>query len=300
MTLKVALPKDYQPGRHLILPASHFRQKIGVRDADGREVSHAELRAVLHELLGAPLIRLIAHSIEHQDEPDHPYHQDALEGFHARLKGTWHIDRYAAPIEWYAAQASQSSLVHVTEDELAATPDWIQKYPKLYAEALAALQRDHKPDTSEWEETFENIFTTNGVNCLWTVVVNGLGAANTGASPAAATAAFNSTQARIGVADGTNAVSAADTDIQSSGSNKTWAVVSGAPTITNNQIAFAASFGTAAANYSWQNFAADNCGGSNATSSTRSGGTMLDHVLSNQGTKVSGQTWNPTLTLSVS
>jgi hypothetical protein len=65
-------------------------------------------------------------------------------------------------------------------------------------------------------------------------------------------------------------------------------------------MAFTSSVTSGNGNFVWQEFAVDNCGGSNATSTTRSGGTMLDHVVSNQGTKAAGQTWNPTLTLSIS
>lgn len=306
MSLRVAVPKTYQPGRHVIVPTKQFRQKIGVVDAEsGQEISHAHLRAWLTDFLGEPLIRLINHSVEHADDPDHPYHQDAHEAFHARVKGLWHIDRYDAPLEFYAAKASKTSLVTLTEAQLEADPHWIQKYPALYAEAMKLIAQDKQNDASEFEDDFENIFTTNGVNTLWTIANAGVGAANSGSSAAAATAAFNTTQSRIGVGDGTTAGAASDTDIQGTvAANKWWVVVSSAPSITTNQMAFTGSYGTAAANYAWQNFAVDNCGGSNAVtgaaSGTRSGGTMLDHVASNQGTKASGQTWNPTLTLSIS
>lgn len=255
----------------------------GMVDDAGRELTHAHVMEAAHNLLGAPLVKLIQHL--------GPEHDDVQEAFHARVHGLWRIDRWNAPIEHYIAQ-----LMDIKEEDVPS----VVVPADIHASALALLKRRNKVESSQFEEVFENLFTTNGVNFLWTVAVSGLGAANTGSSAAAATAAFNATQARIGVADGTSSVAASDTDIQSTGSNKTWQVVSGAPTVSTNQIQFAATFGTSAANYSWQNFAADNCGGSNATSSTRSGGTMLDHVLSNQGTKASGQTWQPTLTLSVS
>lgn len=257
---------------------------VGMVDEAGRELTHAHVMEAVHSMLGAPLVKLIKHL--------GPEHDDVVEAFHGRVHGIWRIDRWNAPIEHYIAK-----LMGIAEEDV---PNTVVP-ASIHAQALDALKRDNKVDSSQFEEdSFENLFTTNGVNFLFTVAVSGLGAANSAGSAAAATAAFNSTQARVGVADGTTAAAAGDSDIQSTGSNKTWKVVSGAPTVSTNQIQFAATFGTADANYAWNNFAADNCGGSNATGSTRSGGTMLDHVVSSQGTKASGQTWQPTLTLSIS
>lgn len=257
----------------------------GVVDEQGRELTIAHLREVYLNILGTPLVKLIQHL--------GPEHDDVKEAFHARVHGVWTIERYNAPIEWYAAKLMD--LPEAAVADINAVPAAIR------AQALELLRRNHAVETSQFEESFENLFTTNGVNLLWIgITQSSVGSANTSGSAAGSNAIFNSTQSRIGVADGTTAAAAGDTDIQSSGSNKTWQVVSGAPSVSTNQIQFAASFGTSSANYAWNNFAVDNCGGSSATSSTRSGGTMLDHVVSSQGTKASGQTWNPTMTLSVS
>jgi hypothetical protein len=57
---------------------------------------------------------------------------------------------------------------------------------------------------------------------------------------------------------------------------------------TSQQIVFRATFIGTDANYAWQEFLVDN------------GTTALNRKVSNQGTKVSGQTWTITVTITLS
>lgn len=123
--------------------------------------------------------------------------------------------------------------------------------------------------------------------------------ANLTSVPASA-AVFDATHTRIGVGDGTTAVNAAsDTDLSAaSGSTHRWfQLVSGAPTIGGTipkTCAWSATLGTSDGNFAWQEFGIDN--------GTASGNTvaapLLNRALSNQGTKVAGQTWTVTATMS--
>jgi len=255
----------------------------GVVDELGRELTHAHVSETVHNILGQPLVKLIKHL-----GPEHP---DVAEAFHGRVSGRWHIDRYKVPIEYYIAR-----LMGIKEADV---PNTIVP-AAVMSQAHTLLAKNNRAETSDFEDTFENLFTTTGVNTLFTIALSGVGTANTSGSAALATAEFNSTQSRIGVADGTTAATASDSDIQSTGSNKEWLVVSSAPVVSTNTMTFTTTFGTGDANYAWNNFGIDNCGGSNATSTTRSGGTMLDHVVSAQGTKASGQSWVPSFSLSIS
>src|SRR5260221_13201429 len=105
----------------------------------------------LRELLGEKLIELVA-----KLGPDHP---DVTEATHNRLRGVWSIDRFNAPIEWYAAQ-----VMGVREQEVTS----FHALPEaLRVRADELLKRDHKPDRSEeFAEEFVNLFTTQDVSAL--------------------------------------------------------------------------------------------------------------------------------------
>lgn len=269
---------------HILIPRGHLWTKVGMHDDTGHEVTAAHVMETTQNILGHPLMKLVEHSQRHLDDPEHPIHQDVHEAAHGRLRGRWHIDRYDAPIEYYAAK-----LLGVPERDV---PD-INLVPAVIRhQALAMLRRNHRSESSEFEETFDNLFMTAGVNALWQQAV-GSGATNAGVgSAASANAFYNATQARIGVATSTAGTAPSQTDLQDATAlNKFWTVVSGAPVISTNQIQFTASVGSANANESWQEFGVDNAGNSNnPLNGSRTSGTLLDRVTSNQGTKASGLT----------
>jgi hypothetical protein len=111
-----------------------------------------------------------------------------------------------------------------------------------------------------------------------------------------ATQAFDATHCRIGAGNGVTAVAYADTDLSAAaGSTNRWfQLVSGAFTIGGTRTwVVSAAFGTADGNFAWNEFGLDQ--------GTASGNTvtaiLLNHALSSQGTKASGQTWTATATI---
>lgn len=104
--------------------------------------------------------------------------------------------------------------------------------------------------------------------------------------------AFNNANSYLGVGDSTTAESAAHTDLQAA-SNKTYKAMSATyPSRSGQSVTWRAVFGSADANYAWQEFTV-----SNASSGT---GKNLNRKVSNQGTKASGQTWTLDLTITLS
>jgi len=125
-----------------------------------------------------------------------------------------------------------------------------------------------------------NILTNEGINELLTI----LGSASSGTK-------FDNTNAYLGVGTGSGAAAASDTE-------STFTVIvkkgmeSGFPTYgTSQKITFKSSFGSSDANQAWNEF-----GVLNASTS----GKLLNRKVSAQGTKVSGQTWELTLEITLS
>ena len=122
---------------------------------------------------------------------------------------------------------------------------------------------------------------------------------------------FTNADSKIGVGDSTTAAAVAQTDLQAASNKLRKAVDATFPllvgdqytranpttgatetvTLTDRQIVFRSTYASSEANYSWQEFAIFNAA---------SGGTMLDRFVSNQGTKVAGQVWEVTITLTFS
>jgi hypothetical protein len=92
-------------------------------------------------------------------------------------------------------------------------------------------------DLYEIVECDPNLFLTAGINDILKLIAGQGGTAYTAAN------------ARLAVGDGTTPPAAGQTDLV--GTNKARQVVDAAPTITNNQILFVATFGTGSANYVW-------------------------------------------------
>jgi hypothetical protein len=92
---------------------------------------------------------------------------------------------------------------------------------------------------------------------------------------------FNSTNARIGVGDGTTAFSASQTDLQ--GTNKVRkAMDSGYPTRSGTTMTFQSTFSGSEANFAWNEWGVFNAA---------TGGVMLNRKVESLGTKASGSTW---------
>jgi hypothetical protein len=116
------------------------------------------------------------------------------------------------------------------------------------------------------------------------------------------TTKFSATQARIGAGTVNTAAAYADTKLGGDGSSSTawYKLVSGAPTISTGSspptLVFVAAFGTSVANFAWAEFGTDN-GSSDSNTVTVSNPCFLNHGISNQGTKASGQIWTVTETI---
>lgn len=104
--------------------------------------------------------------------------------------------------------------------------------------------------------------------------------------------AFSNANAYIGVGDSTTAEAATQTDLQAA-TNKTYKAMSASyPQRSAQTVTWRAVFGSADANYAWQEFTVVN-----ASSGT---GKNLNRKVSNQGTKASGQTWTLDLAITLS
>jgi hypothetical protein len=134
-----------------------------------------------------------------------------------------------------------------------------------------------------------NVITNAGYQAL-------LASATTGGTPL-----FTASKGRLGVGSSTTAATAADTHLGGDGSSTTclYKFMSAAPVIgtgTNKTWTFTATFQASDFNQSWQEFGIDQ-GTADGTSVTA---VFLNHAISNQGTKTSGQVWTATATLSFS
>lgn len=148
---------------------------------------------------------------------------------------------------------------------------WALDYEQILSEQLQPY------DVSEFEE---NIALNTGKAEIWALVLG------------TSTALFNATNTRVGVGDSTTAEVNTQTDLVAA-TNKTYKACETTwpqrvtVTTTNDTFEARASFGSAEANYSWQEFVIRN----------NSSGISLNRRVSDQGTKASGQTWVVTLRL---
>lgn len=101
---------------------------------------------------------------------------------------------------------------------------------------------------------------------------------------------FANANARIGVGDSTTAFAATQTDLQAATNKLRKAMDATFPTVSGNVITLKSTFAAADANFAWQEWGVFNA----ATA-----GTMLNRVVENNGTKLSGQTWVFQVTLTV-
>jgi hypothetical protein len=193
------------------------------------------------------------------------------------------------------AAVSTSLLIHKWDADQAA---FVLKREDSRALSLLKKGRDVRilPETfaKHKVEPFE-IFQQDDVNMVlqagWVALLGGIAGTSI-------TTKFSASVGRIAVGDSSTAASYTQTDLQAS-TNKYYQLVSGAPTITTSSspptLVFAATFGTGVANYAWNEFITDE-----GTSSTTGPVTAvcLNRGVATMGTKVSGQTWTATETIS--
>jgi hypothetical protein len=115
----------------------------------------------------------------------------------------------------------------------------------------------------------ENLLLTAGATALWNRLA-GLGAVT----------AFDATNGRLCVGNGTTAAAIGQTDLQ--GASKTRKVFDAAPTISTNTFTCVTTFTTADANHAWEEAGIAN---------SASGAVLLNRVTQSFGTKTSSVQW---------
>lgn len=105
--------------------------------------------------------------------------------------------------------------------------------------------------------------------------------------------AFSSANARLGVGDSTTAAAATQTALQASTNKLYKTMEAGYPQVSNQSVVFRSVFGSAEANFAWEEFSVMN-------GSDESTARNLNRKVSSQGTKASGQTWQLDLTITFS
>lgn len=146
----------------------------------------------------------------------------------------------------------------------------------------------------ETQEDDCNLIVQNG----WVALLGGV--AGTTMSPK-----FSASNGRIGAGTSSTAAAYANTtltgDTGVSSTTSYFKLVSGAPTISTGSspptLVFVAAFGTAVANFAWNEFGTD-AGTADSVSNATTGGTFFNRGVSAQGTKAAGQTWTATETIS--
>jgi hypothetical protein len=140
---------------------------------------------------------------------------------------------------------------------------------------------DEKGRLYDVGKPFPNIFVNVGLVDVWDLVTN-----QGGKTP------FSNANAFLGVGDSNAAPAVGQTDLQAAVNKKRNAMNGGFPNAPVNGLEqWQATFASADANFSWQEFALFNAGAA---------GDMLNRSVSNQGTKVSGQSWQLTYNFTLS
>lgn len=102
--------------------------------------------------------------------------------------------------------------------------------------------------------------------------------------------AFNNANARIGVGDSSTAFAAGQTDLQAPANKLRKAMDATYPQRAANVLTFQATFGTAEANFAWNEWGVFNAAAA---------GQMLNRKVESLGTKTSAQTWQLTVDLTL-
>ncbi|MBT2234769.1 hypothetical protein [Nonomuraea sp. NEAU-A123] len=152
------------------------------------------------------------------------------------------------------------------------------------------LEKFHGDETGPAAKPFEvieregNLVMYGGVGALWHRLIGG-----------SAVAAFDATNARIGVGDGTAAADAVQTDLQGTnkirkGMDATYPLHTDGTGAGATPLTFRATFSTSEANFVWGEWGIFNAA---------SGGRMLNRKVEALGTKTSAASWVFTVQLSL-
>lgn len=122
----------------------------------------------------------------------------------------------------------------------------------------------------------ENLMLNVGINIMLSLLAGGAGTV------------FSNANGRIGVGDSSTAAAASQTGLQAA-SNKAYVAYDSTYPVYGSSQTFVtrATFGSSTGNFAWNEFTNDN--GTPTTS--------LNRLVSAQGTKTSGQTWQPIITI---
>lgn len=144
-----------------------------------------------------------------------------------------------------------------------------------------ASEQDHLDGNYYEVASFENTLLLSGINEMLRIFAGS--SSNT----------FSAANTSLGVGDSSTAVVNSQTDLQAA-TNKAYAtstsVTTGANNGTTNTIIIVALFGSGVANFSWQEFVFKQTATSNI---------CLDRAVSNQSTKIAGQVWTLTYTVTI-
>lgn len=129
-----------------------------------------------------------------------------------------------------------------------------------------------------------NLLTTAGIGRLEDLLIGVAGQA------------YNATNSRIGVGNGSTAAAVGDTDLAAAAgsANRQFKLVSGVSR-TGTTITWLATFATTQANFAWTEFGIDN----GTADGTTVVAVLLNRRIISAGTKTSAQTWAATATLSI-
>jgi hypothetical protein len=188
-----------------------------------------------------------------------------------REKGTLIVQRWDQDqTSWVAERTAKLT------GRLPAQPNW-PEFAKLRVRPYSTTE-----DTS-------NLIVVSGWQTILTLAIAGGGQA------------YDATHTRIGVATGTAAAASGDTNFSATATgtaNRWQQLVTGAGTVGTGtavrRLSFVATVGTADGNIAWAEWLIDQGTASNAAAVTAP---MLNHAISAQGTKASGQTWTATALL---
>lgn len=174
--------------------------------------------------------------------------------------------------------------------------EWLSRHESVDGETTGSIQRDLLRAAGVEPELVEidgNLLVYGGASVQWqTLIGNGTTTAGQ------ALTYFNNAQAAIGVGDISTAAAATQTDLAAT-TNKlrvamdaTYPLHTDGTTSAAASIAFKSTFGTAQANWAWNEWAVFN-------SATLATGRMLQRKVESLGTKTSASTWALTVTLSL-
>ena len=126
-----------------------------------------------------------------------------------------------------------------------------------------------------------NLLLNEGIAELWDLVIG-----------AGTPTSFANANAYIGVGDSSTAAAASQTGLQASTNKAYVGMEAGYPSRSNQTVTWRAVFGTSTGNFAWQEFTVANGNSDSADN--------LNRVVSNQGTKASGQTWTVDVAITLS